>query len=178
MFRPVATIATIILLINACGPIQTLQSSLQYSKNITGGFGYKFGDILDESMIIERSPAKNFITDGYMVRPIINNKDFEFYSVQICEHTKKIYGVSGFKIYNSKAEAMEKLNAARPIIEKKYGTLKKLPEKSNLYAEYIQYGSLQVWLIATPGNLNPPAWGFSILYQSHDHVKKCKDHDD
>lgn len=176
MFMIVATIATIVILIHACGPLpvriqnQTIPKS---SKIITGGFGYKFGEVLDKSKIVGVSYTNNPFAEGYMVKPIINNKEFDYYSVEICKSSKSIYLISGFKIYNSKTQAINKLKAFRKVVEDKYGPLKKLADKSDFYAEYISYGAYQVRLIATPGNFDPPKWGFMITYRSDEHARSC-----
>lgn len=170
----VVTISTTVLLINSCGPLPVQTQNQGNSKIITGGFGYKFGDILDKSMILERSLTNNPFAEGYMVKPIINNKDFDYYSVEICMRTKRIYSIAGFKIYNNKAEAMENLYAARSIIEEKYGALIKVADTLNIYAENVQYGPFQIKMMVTSANFTPPKCGFIIIYESEEHKRGCK----
>lgn len=175
----VAAILTIVILMHSCShrPVQTeqsySQSNQESSRLITGGFGYKFGDILDKSRIVGRSYTNNPLAEGYIVQPIINNKTIDYFSVEVCKRTKEIYNIAGFKIYNSRDLALRRLRAARPHIEKQYGKLNKLPEKNNFYAEYVAHGSCQVRLIATPGNFDSPKWGFIIMYKSDEHERKC-----
>lgn len=176
----VTAISMTVVLINACGPLlvrkqHTYPQSNPRSVNaINGGFGYKFGEVLDKSRVISQSYTNNPLTEGYLVSPIISNETIDHFNVEVCKRTKRIYSISGFKIYNNKDLAMRRLRAARRYIEDQYGPLKKLPEKADFYAEYVKYGPCEIRLIATPGNFDLPKWGFIIMYKSDEHEQQCK----
>lgn len=161
--------------IYATGKQATPESNSVNNLNpIKGGFGYFFGEVLDGSKVIQSSYTDNPLTQGYLVKPIVPNETTDYLNVEVCKRTNRIYSISGFKICNNKNFALRRLRAARQHIEQKYGVSKALPAKSDFYAEYVKHGPREIRLIATPGNFDPPKWGFSIMYLSDEHKQLCR----
>lgn len=158
--------------IYACGPLPVRAPNNENVKIITGAFGYKFGDTLERS--IGPPVIKYLFTETYRVKPIVKNKEFDHYLVEVCKRTRKIYLIAAFRTYDTEAEARNKFNDARPIIQKKYGALDILADDRNYYSEYVQHGPFQIRLIIMRAKSGTPESSFMIAYVSDEHERSCK----
>ena len=151
------------------GPKETL-------REITGAFGYEFGDRIDRSQIIEEVTTgyKPFVYAEYRVQPKIKNRDLDSYNLVICKRSNRVCGIKGFKLFNSKNEAMEYLQSAKQVLTRKYGQPYVVSDKYNYHTEIIGNRSSSVSLNVLTNSETQPKWAFSILYLSEALQNQCE----
>ena len=175
IFITVATTLTTGILIYACGPLPVRTPQTYTSNEIPGAFGYRFGDSLDKSMIIYRFESENPLKfDEQFVKPIIKNKEFDFFSITTCRKSNKICSIRGFKIFDRRDRAINYLENIRPIIEKKYGLTSKTKNiTNNVSARYEESVRNQYTIISLIVMSHKSDWCFIIKYSNEYQKNQC-----
>lgn len=178
IFITAAVILTMIISNYACSPSSAVRRiQPQPEVEISGAFGYRFGDLPDKSKIIRETKCNNpILFEAYQVQPKLKNRELDSYTVRICKRTKIINNIMGHKIFDSRDQAMELFQKVKPHIEQKYGPFtepKYLKEDS--YAETIINKTSSVSLIVTTvPKIEGTKWMFAMLYNNIALERQCE----
>ena len=147
------------------------------SAEIDGAFGYKFGDTVPMSNIIDRyESVLPALLESYHVKPLIQNRDLDSYSVTIGKNFHFIINLSGFKLFNNREEAMEFLEKYKQFLENKYGSFNR-PIINNTndgtYKETLIKNGSSVSVLVVNKSMNPPQWAFMIMYDNIPLLRRC-----
>ena len=173
-----AIILSLCILNNSCKPLPNLKyDQPPSSSEMRGAFGFRYGDILDKSEIIEEVRFMDPILDNaYKVRPRIKNRDIDTYYVVNCNRTKKIHTIVGVKHFNSKDQAMNYLQKVAPHIEQKYGPFA-IPEnlKGGSYRQCITKHSSSITCLIVMKSMDIPSmWEFGMVYSNEYFLRQCR----
>jgi hypothetical protein len=129
---------------------------------ITEAFGFKLGDVLDSSSVLNKSVVAGGVVK-YEMKTVSPHKSFQTYEVEVTSGTKKIHTISATGRYPGKDAAMSVYNAVKAELEAKYG-----PAKTNRRegAAFINSGQKTISLLV---NETRAAVAFLVL--------TCKDDD-
>jgi hypothetical protein len=144
-------------------------------EEIVGAFGYRFGEIPDRSNIISQIVSSYpMLLENYYVSPLIKNRGLDTYSVSLCKRTKRIINLSGFKLFDSRDEAMASLEKYKLALENKYGTFNRPTyREANFYKDTLIKHPSSVSVIVFNNSMNPPKWGFMIMYDNFVLARQC-----
>lgn len=147
----------------------------QSAEEIVGAFGYRFGDIPDRSNIIaEIGSSYPMLLESYNVHPLIKNLNLDTYSVTLCRQTKIITNISGFKLFDSRDEAMLFLEKYKQGLVKKYGPINRPTYlKGDFYKDTLIKHPSSVSIIVANKSMNPPQWAFMIMYDNYIFARQC-----
>ena len=144
---------------------------------IEGAFGYRFGDTVPASNLINRYVGSYpDILEYYHVKPLIRNSDLDTYSVTLCKSFHTITNISGSKLFDSRDEAMIFLEKYKRLLEKKYGEFDRTSMNDQLddvYRETLIKNSASVSVFVVNKSLDPPQWGFMIMYDNITLTRQC-----
>jgi len=144
---------------------------------IEGAFGYRFGDTVLKSNIIDRYESSYpALLESYHVKPLISNRDLDTYSVTMCRNFHIINNISGFKLFNSREEAMVFLEKYKQFLENKYGTFNRPPMNDptdGTYKETLIKNAASVGVLVVNKSMNSPQWAFMIMYDNLNITRRC-----
>jgi len=144
---------------------------------IEGAFGYRFGDTVLMSNIIDGyQSAFPDLLESYHVKPLIHNQDLDTYSVTVCKQFRIITNIAGFKLFNSQEEAMTFLEKYKQFLENKYGTFNRpiMNDQANgFYKETLIKNAASVSVMVVNKFTNPPQWAFMIMYDNIPLTRRC-----
>ena len=144
---------------------------------IEGAFGYRFGDTVLRSNIIDRyENAFPDLLESYHVTPLIQNRGLDTYSVTMCKSFHSITNISGSKLFNSREEAMTVLEKYKQFLENKYGTFNQptiYDPTDGTYKETLIKNAASVSVLVINKSMDPPQWAFMIMYDNIPLTRQC-----
>ncbi|MFA7061900.1 MAG: hypothetical protein WC156_13920 [Pedobacter sp.] len=148
-----------------------------FAAEIEGAFGYRFGDTVLMSNIIDRyESVYPALLESFHVKPLTSNRDLDTYSVTMCKNFHIITNLSGFKLFNSREEAMTFLEKYKRFLENKYGTFNRPPMNDptdGTYKETLIKNAASVSVLVVNKSSNPPQWAFMIMYDNIPLTRRC-----
>jgi hypothetical protein len=148
-----------------------------FAAEIEGAFGYRFGDTVQTSNIIDRyENSYPALLESYHVNPLTHNRDLDTYSVTMCKRFHIITNISGFKLFNNQEDAMTFLKKYKQFLENKYGTFNRpiMNDPNNgVYKETLIKNAASVSVIVVNKSMNPPQWAFMIMYDNIPLTRRC-----
>jgi hypothetical protein len=103
--------------------LATVSNFVMAVEPVTGAFGIKLGDVLDDAKVLKRSVISSGVVK-YEVKAISPHKSFQVYDVEITSGTRKIHAINGTARFPSRELAMKEFNAVKTEFEGKYGPAK------------------------------------------------------
>jgi len=165
------------LILLAAISINSAISTNLLAVEIEGAFGYRFGDTVLASNIIDRyESAFPALQESYHVTPLVHNRDLDTYSVTMCKYFHTITNISGFKLFDSREEAMTFLEKYNRFLETKYGKFNRKTMNdptTGTYKETLIKNAASVSVLVVNKSMNPPQWAFMIMYDNIPLTRQC-----
>lgn len=157
--------------------IVVLPATSLMANDVTGAFGYKFGEYLQKEDTLQRiTSASPELLASYRIKPKVKNRDLDTYSATICLQSGIITNLSGFKLFDTRDEAMAFMDKYKRFLESKYGAFTPIttdiPDENFYMQKFVKNGSSVSVIVSNKPDSRQIA--FMVMYDSMPLTMQCR----